>query len=383
MNNQQQEVLNDPVSQEVTMPDARVSLDLEAFGLTDDDRHAVEALSDKLDENNPLSITEFGHDIGEHTANYTDNLLDQVKNAELEELGVQLSQLVVSAKQINLSPFSDNASKIPLIGRYLDRAKMSKERLVQQFDSTKTQIDKLLQEVEFSGKGLTERIVALEDMFLAVMDEYRLLGIHTAAGKMKLEKLHHKMSALRGKKLTQERALAISDLEQVIAYLDKRVADLQVLQHSALQSLPMIRMIQANNRMLSEKLHTIRELTIPSWKRHFLLVLALYEQTQALNLSQNIDNATNRFLTRNAQLLAKNAKETTAGNQRLAIDVETLEKVQTMMLDTVQQVIRIQNEGIRARKVAEVKLHNLRGELKIKQIASDSTRRVENDHPFR
>ena len=76
----------------------------------------------------------------------------------------------------------------------------------------------------------------------------------------------------------------------------------------------MIRMIQANNRMLSEKLHTIRELTIPSWKRHFLLVLALYEQTQALNLSQNIDNATNRFLTRNAQLLAKNAKETSAGN---------------------------------------------------------------------
>jgi uncharacterized protein YaaN involved in tellurite resistance len=185
------------------------------------------------------------------------------------------------------------------------------------------------------------------------------------------------MTAMRREKLTQERALEIADLEQVIAYLDKRVADLLVLQHSALQSLPMIRMIQANNRMLSEKLHTIRELTIPSWKRHFLLVLALYEQTQALNLSQNIDNATNRFLTRNAQLLTKNAKETTTGNQRLVIDVETLEKVQTMMIETVQQVIRIQDEGIRTRKAAELKLRNLRGELKTKQIANSGLRRIE------
>jgi uncharacterized protein YaaN involved in tellurite resistance len=314
MNNEQQVIVDDGVGLDVTTPPNLTDLDLEEFGLSDNDRQAVEALADKLDEHNPLSIAEFGHDVGEHTANYTDELLDQVKNADLDELGEQLSQLVVSAKHINLSPFSDHRSKIPLIGRYLDRAKMTKERLVQQFDSTKDQIDKLLQEVEFSGNGLTDRIAALESMFLAVMEEYRLLGLHTAAGKLKLENLRRQVTLMRREKLTQERSLAINDLEQVIAYLDKRVADLQVLQHSALQSLPMIRMIQANNRMLSEKLHTIRELTIPSWKRHFLLVLALYEQTQALNLSQNIDNATNRFLTRNAQLLAKNAKETSAGN---------------------------------------------------------------------
>ena len=248
---------------------------------------------------------------------------------------------------------------------------------MQQFDSTKEQIDKLLQEVEFSRNGLTERITGLESMFLSVKEEYRLLGMHTAAGKLKLENLRRQVTLMRREKLTQERAFAIGDLEQIIAYLDKRVADLQVLQHSALQSLPMIRMIQANNRMLSEKLHTILELTIPSWKRNFLLIIALYEQTQALKLSQNIDNATNRFLTRNAQLLAKNATETAAGNQRLVIDVETLEKVQAMMIDTVQQVIRIQDEGIRARKTAEAKLRNLRGELKAKQIAHSGLRRIE------
>ncbi|MEQ1560878.1 MAG: toxic anion resistance protein [Methyloglobulus sp.] len=375
MNNQQVIANDDPIL-DIETPSTLTDLDLEACGLSIDDQQAVQVLADKIDERNPMSIMEFGHDVGEHTANYTDELLEQVKNTELEDLGEQLSLLVVSAKKINLTPFSDQSSKIPIIGRYLDRAKLTKERLVQQFDSTKVQIDKLLQEVEFSRNGLIERIGALENMFLSVMEEYRLLGLHTAAGKLKLESLRQQIILLRGEKLTQERTLAIADLEQVIAYLDKRVADFQVLQHSALQSLPMIRMIQANNRMLSEKLHTIQELTIPSWKRHFLLVLALYEQTQTLNLSQNIDNATNRFLMRNAQLLAKNAKETTAGNQRLVIDVETLEKVQAMMIETVQQVIRIQDEGIRARKAAEVKLHNLRGELKTKQIAKSSLRRI-------
>ncbi len=377
MNDDQQVQVNEEAIQNISGVFLQTDLDMEEFGLSDDDRQAVQALADKIDERNPQSITEFGHDVGDHTANYTDELLDQVKNADLEELGEQLSLLVMSAKHINLNPFADRSSKIPLIGKYLDRAKMTKERLLQQFDSTKDQIDKLLQEVAFSRSGLMERIGALESMFLSVKEEYRLLGLHTAAGKLKLDTLRQQITGLRREKLTQERALAIGDLEQVIAYLDKRVADLQMLQHSALQSLPMIRMIQANNRMLSEKLHTIIELTIPSWKRNFLLVIALYEQTQALKLAQNIDNATNSFLTRNAQLLAKNAKETAAGNQRLVIDVETLEKVQTLMIDTVQQVIRIQDDGIRARKAAEVKLRHLRGELKTKQIAHGGLRRIE------
>jgi uncharacterized protein YaaN involved in tellurite resistance len=179
MNKENQVRVDAAVGVDATLPTNLKDLDLEEFGLSDNDLQAVEALADKLDERNPLSIAEFGHDVGEHTANYTDELLDQVKNADLEELGEQLSQLVVSAKHINLSPFSDRSSKIPLIGRYLDRAKMTKERLVQQFDSTKDQIDKLLQEVEFSGNGLTDRIGVLESMFLSVMEEYRLLGWQT------------------------------------------------------------------------------------------------------------------------------------------------------------------------------------------------------------
>lgn len=349
-------------------------LALEDYGLSNDDRLAVEMLANKINAHNPLSVAEFGHDVGEHTASYTDELLDQVKNADLEDLGEQLSSLVVSAKHINLSQLVDRGSKIPIIGRYLDRAKINKERLVQQFDSTKTQIDKLLQEVEFSRNGLMGRITALESMFGSVKEEHRLLGLHIAAGKLKLDALRHQVSDRRRDKLTQEHALAISELEQVIAYLDKRVTDLQMLQHSALQSLPMIRMIQANNRMLSEKLYTICELTIPSWKRNFLLIIALYEQAQALKLSHNIDNATNLFLTRNAQLLAKNAKEAALGNQRLVIDVETLEKVQALMVDTVQQVIHIQEEGVRTRKAAEIKLRQLRSELQTKQITHNGLR---------
>ena len=129
MDNQQHMIVNNEAGPELGAQLPLTDLELEEYGLSGADRQAVEALADRIDERNPLSIAEFGHDIGEHTANYTDELLDQVKNADLEDLGEQLSLLVMSAKHINLSPFADRSSKIPLIGRYLDRAKMTKDRL--------------------------------------------------------------------------------------------------------------------------------------------------------------------------------------------------------------------------------------------------------------
>ena len=125
----------------------------------------------------------------------------------------------------------------------------------------------------------------------------------------------------------------------------------------------MIRMIQANNHMLVDKFHTIRELTVPAWKRQFMLALSLNEQQNAVQLADSIDNATNDFLSRNAELLHKNSVETAKANQRLVIDISTLEKVQATLISTVEDVIRIQQEGVRSRHEAEGKLLTMRAEL--------------------
>ncbi|MFB9168430.1 toxic anion resistance protein [Chromobacterium piscinae] len=339
---------------------------LQQAGLAETDLPEVQTLARQLDMANPLAVSEFGRDVAEHTARYADSLLDQVQSDDLEGAGSKLNQVVVAAKSLNLNALSDRRSRIPVIGRFIDRMKITKEKFVSQFRTTKDQIDTLLHEVEDSQKGLAERVVGLEQMFVSVKEEHRLLGLHIVAGKVHLESQRARSNELQAGEITPAKLQEIQDMETTLANLDKRIGDLQALQHSALQSLPMIRMIQANNNMLVEKFHTIRELTVPSWKRQFMLALSLNEQQNAVQLAESIDDATNEFLRSNATLLRKNSVETARSNQRLVIDISTLEQVQSTLISTVEDVIRIQQEGIKNRKDAENKILAMRTDLQHK-----------------
>lgn len=336
---------------------------LKAVGVSHADLPVIAGLAAKIDSRNPMSVAEFGRDVAEHTSRYADSLLEQVRSSDLEETGAKLTQVVLAAKSLNLNALSDTRSRIPVIGRFIDRMKLTKDRFVQQFNTTKEQVDSLLAEVSTTQNSLAQRVAGLDSMFESVKEEYRLLGLHIAAGRLKLNDLRDEADDMRGRELLPAAIQELNDLETLISNLDKRVGDLQVLQHSALQSLPMIRMIQANNHMLVDKFHTIRELTVPAWKRQFMLALSLNEQQNAVQLADSIDNATNEFLRRNAELLHKNSVETAKANQRLVIDVSTLEKVQATLISTVEDVIRIQQEGVRSRHEAEAKLVTMRSEL--------------------
>ncbi len=357
------------VAGEVAVPDTSLSFDMEslkASGVTQEDLPLITELAAKIDSRNPISVAEFGRDVAEHTSRYADSLLEQVRSTDLNETGDKLNQVVLAAKSLNLSGLSDKRSRIPVIGKYIDRLKLTKEKFVAQFNTTKDQVDSLLTEVQHTQTGLAQRITGLESMFESVKEEFRLLGLHIAAGKMRLSSLRIEADDMRAKALSPTEAQELNDLENLMANLDKRVGDMQALQHAALQSLPMIRMIQSNNHMLVEKFHTIRELTVPAWKRQFMLALSLNEQQNAVQLAESIDNATNDFLRRNADLLHKNSVETAKANQRLVIDVSTLEKVQATLISTVEDVIRIQQEGVRSRHDAEEKLLTMRADLENK-----------------
>lgn len=336
---------------------------LKAVGLVQEDMPVIAELAAKIDSRNPNSVAEFGRDIAEHTSRYADSLLEQVRNTDLEETGAKLNQVVMAAKSLNLHALSDTRSSIPIIGKFIDRMKLSKERFVGQFNTTKEQVDSLLGEVDKTQKGLSLRVQGLESMFDSVKEEFRLLGLHIAAGKMRMDSLRAEATDMRARDLSPAEVQDLNDLENLISNLDKRVGDLAALQHSALQSLPMIRMIQANSHLLIDKFHTIHELTVPAWKRQFMLALSLNEQQNAVRLADSIDDATNDFLRRNAELLHKNSVETAKANQRLVIDVSTLEKVQATLISTVEDVIRIQQEGIRSRHEAETKLLTMRTDL--------------------
>ncbi len=321
--------------------------ELRKLGLTAADQAEISQVAMRIQPENPLTVSEFGRDVGEHTSRYADSLLDQVRNRDLDVAGEKLSAVVHVAKRMNLGVLSDKRSRLPIVGPLVDRIRLRSGRIMGEFDSTRQQIDSLVREVEATQSGIRERNAGLEDMHVGVREEHRLLGIHVAAGKMRLAEIRAHLVQLReGGQGDIQAAHEIADLETVATNLEKRINDLMVLQHSALQSLPMIRLIQSNNQMLADKFHTVREITVPVWKRQFMLKLTLNEQRNAVELADTIDNTTNDLLKRNAALLHRNSVETAKANQRLVIDVDTLREVQTTLIKSVEDVIRIHHDRI-------------------------------------
>lgn len=348
----------------VQMTEIHASANLQALGLSETDLPEIARVAAIINFDSPNSVSEFGRDVAEHTAGYADSLLDQVRNRDIEVAGEMLTEVVTVAKSLNLHALSANRSRIPVIGPLIDRFMPNGNKVMAQFESTSQQIVRLIGEVDQIQSGLADRNVAMSSMFDSVVQEHRMLGVHIAAGKQRLAELRLSADDRRGTiNIDAAKLQELSDMDALAANLDKRIGDLVVLQQSAMQTLPTIRMIQANNTMLVSKFHSIREVTLPAWKGQFLLRLTLSEQKNAVKLARDIDDATNRLLIENSKLLHSNAVETAKANQRLVIDVDTLQKVQDNLIHAIEDVIRIQKEGVSGRQQAEKQIQGMRLDL--------------------
>jgi uncharacterized protein YaaN involved in tellurite resistance len=210
-------------------------------------------------------------------------------------------------------------------------------------------------------------------MFQGVQEEYRQLGIYIAAGKLKEQEIQQKIAHLTAKHQDQPTVQKVYDLNDLANNLEKRVSDLQILQQSAMQTLPMIRIIQSNNLMLVDKFYAIKNITLPAWKNQISLAISLHEQKNSVQLANSIDDATNDLLRRNADLLHQNSVATAKANQRSVIDIETLEHVQNTLIKTVNDVIQVQKEGMQKRAEATTRLRALQENLNHLVIESSNS----------
>lgn len=339
------------------------ALDLQSLGLNSDDFSEVVAASKELSDLDQHSVAEYGKNIAQKTSSYTDDLLHLVQNKDLDETGQKLNQVVSAAKQLNTQHLLAEKPKKSLLSSLFGKVKDAKQNFQSQFQSTKEQIEQLVKEIEQSQQGLKQRVEMLDKMYSAVQEEYRALGIYVAAGQITQKHIAQKMDDLTAQEQQQQTVQDIYDLNHTRNNLEKRVHDLQLLQQSALQTLPMIRIIQSNNLMLVDKFYAIKNITLPAWKNQISLALSLNEQKNSVELAHTIDNATNELLRRNAELLHSNSVNTAKANQRSVIDVETLEHVQNTLIKTVNDVLQIQKEGMAQREQATHKLKDLQQNL--------------------
>ncbi len=360
-----------PTSAAITLGEPQ----LEALGLTISDTAEIETLAQGLDLTRRDPLSRFGQEAAQKSAGIADQMLSQVRAGDIEGLGGKLTEIVTQAQSLNLHALGEKRSRLPLVGGLIDKMRQSKNELVSQFSSVQTNIERLMGEVTGMQRGLQARIESLDQGFAAVKGEYRELGLHIAAGQMAVQRVRGEVAEGQAKaavgQLTPLQSQELQDKIAAADMLDKRIADMRVLQHAALQTLPMIRLVQTNNSMLIEKFHTVKELTLPAWKRQFMLALSLQEQRSAVQLAGTIDDATNAFLKENAQLLKTNTLATAQSNQRMVIDVSTLQEVQNTLLSTVQEVIKINQDGLKQRAGVADQLSQMREQLKLQLSKSE------------
>ena len=318
------------------------------------------SLADTIDLKSLSSISKFGQNFGRQISVYTDQLLDNANVRDLDQAGKKLEEIVQRAKQFDMRHFDSEDRKLPPIAKVLRGLFASKERTIARFDTIKGQVDTLVSAVKSTATMLERRNAAYENMYNGVSAEYDNLRIHIDAIDQAIAKADELICNRTSHDDDVAALESIETIKSARVALKKRKDDLAALRHSAMQMLPMVRIIQTNNLSLIDKFDTIQTLTLPAWKRMFLMWLALSEQKDTVELAKSIDAATSTFMKANADLLHHNSVETAKAGQSLVIDIETLKHVHNQIVRTIEDVKQIHDEGAVERADAMQQLEHLR-----------------------
>lgn len=310
-----------------------------------------------------------GQKAGESTTKFADGILANIQTSAAGETGTKLIEIVTIAKGLNISDIKGTKSNIPIIGPFINLFKKNKDKFVARFNSLKEQLDVVVAELKVSSVALEKRNEMLEELYVHNMKEYKDLELLIAESEILLEQERSSYQAM-AKSLENDQDMLksqqLSDWSADIEKFDKQLADIRSIQMIALQTMPEIRIIQQNNARLVEKFHNARDITIPIWKKQFVLAVSLDEQRQSAHLAEKIDNMTNETFKKNAELLKMNSISVAKTNQRQVIDIETLQEVQQTLISTVEELTVIEKEGQVKRAALKGQLGNLKEELRAK-----------------
>ena len=329
----------------------------------------IHTIKSKLDGNlssNEVSL--FGLEIGEKTNTYTKDMLSEVQSNDLESLGNGLTNLVLSTQKHSQTALMfrerNQKSSIPLIGKLIDRYREKKEENKIMFATVKQNIDEMVDNLNVRQQAIIKRNDELENMYNGVLETAQEIGLYIISAQLRLAELKAELVVLSNRNLDNSDKFLVQEIydkNAAINSLEKRIDDMYLLQQAQFLTLPQIRVIQQNNRDLTDKFNVVKSITIPTWKNSYAMAISLQDQQNNIELINQVDDHTNQLLKNLADQLQQNSIATAKANNRNAIDVETIEHVQQKLVETVEEVIKIQQQGIIENRKAILRLNKNKG----------------------
>lgn len=351
----------------VTMRQAAVpeTQELDTSALSDEELRMVDEFADQIDVRNSATILQYGAGAQKKMADFSETALEKVRT---QDLGVAGDLIVDVVKE--LKGFDAEEEK-GLFG-FFKKAGNKIETLRLRYDKAEANIGKIVKSLQDHQIQLMKDSATLDKMYELNLTYFKELTMYILAGKNRLEEVRQgelqELIAKAKETGRAEDAQAAQDLENMCLRFEKKISDLDLTRTIALQTAPQIRLVQAGEVTMIEKIQTTLVNTIPLWKSQMVLALGIANSEAAVKAQTAVTDMTNELLRKNADMLQTSTTQIARESERGVVDIETLQHTNEQLIKTFDEVMQIQQEGRQKRAEAEVEIRRLEGELKQKML---------------
>lgn len=353
------------MSQELQTVEEIKSLDF-TIDLTPEDKNKILSIKENTNLSDSTNIIKYGVEAQKNITNFTDKMLSKVKLKDLGAVGETLQEMIISMEGVDIRKVSSDSalSRIPIIGEMLFT---TFKKFMGGFDTVNKKMEALLKILNEHDSSLVADIAMLDEMYKENLNLLRNLELYILAGEDIIKEAHAQIEELKIKaEETKDPAhvQSFKDAKQALERFEKRIYNLKIARHTCIQAAPQIRLAQEGDKMLLEDVQDVIHNTIPLWKRQFMMAISAYQQQKSLRVTKSIKDYTNKQYQETAKTLEDLSIQIAENFQRGILDVNTLENVNEITINTIKKTLEIQKEGKIMRSEAEKSLIQMENELK-------------------
>ncbi len=335
---------------------------------TEEEKQMVQDFSEKIDISNSQLVLEYGAGVQKKMSDFSDQTLSVIRTKDLGEVGDMISNLVVELKNFDL----DSDKKDSGIFSFFKKAAKKKDMIQARYTEAETNVDEIVKTLEKQQITLMKDVAMLDQMYDLNKNYFKEVSMYIVAGKKKLEEVNTKtlpeLNAIVTANRRDEDIQKLDELNSQVVRFEKKLHDLDLSRAISLQTAPQIRMVQNVNMEMVEKIQSTIVNTIPLWKNQMVLSLGVANAQEAVKIQKQISDTTNALLNKNAETLKMATIEAAKESERGIVDIETLKKTNEALISSLDEVMKIQEDGRTKRAEAEKEIRNLENELKSKII---------------
>ena len=363
--NKEDEKVTELVNSEKKITEEKIEKSLNYDELSEAEKKAVDEFNAKIDVYDSTQILQYGAAAQNKISSFSDSILEDVKTKGIGDTGELLADLVGQIKS-----FDSSIGPKKGLAKLFYSVKREFNSIVAKYNKIEKNVDTIEKGLDKSKIQLLKDISIFDEMYKKNLEFFKEISLYIIAGERKLEELRNVVLPELKKKAEETKEQIdiqkVQDMEAQINRFEKKIYDLKTTRIISIQMAPQIRMLQNNDAELVEKIQSSITNTIPLWKNQMVLALGITNAKRTLEQQKAVSNLTNEMLVKNSETLKQGSIDIAKESERAIVDVETLKKTNKDLIETLDTVLKIHEDGRVKRAQAEEELQNIEKELKEK-----------------